>query len=271
MTPSRFIDIGVNLTDKRFSDDVAAVTRRAREAGVLAMVITGTSVAESRAALNTARQDGAFVCTAGIHPHSARTASDAALAEIRDLLTDEQVRAVGETGLDFNRDFSPRPDQERSFEAHLALAAELGKPVFLHQRDAHDRFLPMLREYRDHLAGAVLHCFTGTRRELFDYLDLDCHIGITGWICDDRRGTELQSLVHNIPADKLMLETDSPWLLPRDLPGKNRYKGRNEPALLPWIAEAVAHCRKEDPATLAEQVWQTSMAFFDLEEAQLTS
>ena len=116
-----------------------------------------------------------------------------------------------------------------------------------------------------------MHCFTGNKRELFDYLDLDCHIGITGWICDERRGLELQSLVHNIPAGRLMIETDSPWLLPRDLPGKNRYKGRNEPALLPWIASAIARYRGEDPDKLAQHVWQASTLFFDITDAQLTS
>ena len=268
---SQFIDIGVNLTDRRFRDDLDEVRQRARQAGVVAMVITGTSVDESRDAATLAGQHRELVCTAGIHPHSASQASASALDEIRQLAMAERVRAVGETGLDFNRDFSPRPDQERSFSAHLALAAELGKPVFLHQRDAHQRFLPILREFRDQLSGAVVHCFTGNKRELFDYLDLDCHIGITGWICDERRGLELQSLVHNIPAGRLMIETDSPWLLPRDLPGKNRYKGRNEPALLPWIASAIARYRGEDPDKLAQHVWQASTLFFDITDAQLTS
>lgn len=271
MDNARFIDIGVNLTDKRFRDDLSETCQRARDAGVCAMVITGTSVNESESALDLASQHTDLFATAGIHPHSARHASQQALSDIRLIAQSEHVRAIGETGLDFNRDFSPRPDQERSFEAHLALAEELKKPVFLHQRDAHDRFMPILKAARDSLTDVVVHCFTGNQRELFDYLDLDCHIGITGWICDERRGQTLQELVHNIPANRLMLETDSPWLLPRDIPGKNRFKGRNEPALLPWIGSAVARYRNEPPEPLLQQVLDTTMRFFAIEDDQLSS
>ncbi len=149
-------------------------------------------------------------------------------------------------GLDFNRDFSPRPDQERAFEAQLALAVEYQLPVFLHERDAHERFAPILKAYRDHLVGAVVHCFTGSRQALFDYLDLDCHIGITGWVCDERRGKPLAELVHNIPDNRLLLETDAPYLLPRDLPEAPPKKRRNEPSLLPWIGKRVASLRGQD-------------------------
>src|SRR5690606_39008110 len=139
----------------------------------------------------------------------------------------EQVRAIGETGLDFNRDFSPRAMQEKAFTAQLALAVTQQKPVFLHQRDAHARFLPILREQRDQLPDAVVHCFTGTQRELFDYVDWARPLALTGWLCDARRGGTLQTLVHNIPADRLPVETHGPYLLPPDLPEKPPLKPPN--------------------------------------------
>ena len=255
-------DIGINLTDKRFRPDLDDVLERARVAGVRWQLITGTNLDSSRQAQALAREHDMLFCTAGLHPHQASEFTPALLSELDALASDEQVRAIGETGLDFNRDFSPRPMQEKAFAAQLALAVTQQKPVFLHQRDAHTRFLPILREYRDQLPDAVVHCFTGTQRELFDYLDLDCHIGITGWLCDERRGGELRALVHNIPADRLLVETDGPYLLPRDLPEKPPVKGRNEPALLPWIVQRLAECRGEAVEAVAEVTYQNSCRVF---------
>lgn len=258
-------DIGVNLADKRFDDDRGAVLARAREAGVALQVLTGTSVADSRAALELARQADDLYATAGVHPHVSRDFDDQAGRELAQLAVESKIRAVGETGLDFNRDFSPRPDQEAAFTRQLALAAELGLPVFLHQRDAHERFLPILREFRDRLPAAVVHCFTGSREELTDYLDLDCHIGITGWLCDERRGGELRAMVPEIPLTRLLVETDSPFLLPRDLPYKPAVRRRNEPAHLRWIVHRLAQCMDRDETEVARASWANTLAFFNLE------
>lgn len=255
-------DIGINLTDKRFRPDLDDVLERARAAGVRWQLITGTDADSSRQALELARQHDTLFCTAGLHPHQASAFTPALLSELDTLARAEQVRAIGETGLDFNRDFSPRAMQEKAFTAQLALAVTQQKPVFLHQRDAHARFLPILREQRDQLPDAVVHCFTGTQRELFDYLDMDCHIGITGWLCDERRGGTLQALVHNIPADRLLVETDGPYLLPRDLPEKPPVKGRNEPSLLPWIVKRLAECRGEDVQQVADATYRNSCRVF---------
>lgn len=262
-------DIGVNLTDKQFQDDRWQVLERASAAGLAVMLLTGTSVEESRQALALCRAfpDAPLLATAGIHPHNARFFSEEALSELGELLDAPEVAAAGEMGLDFNRDFSPRPDQERAFEAQLALAAQRGKPVFLHERDAHQRFLPILKAYRDALPGAVVHCFTGERRALYDYLDLGCHIGITGWVCDERRGQALAELVPAIPADRLLLETDAPYLLPRDLPEPPPRKRRNEPALLPWIGQRVATLRGETPEQLAELTLANTRQFLGLPAA----
>lgn len=255
-------DIGVNLTDKQFRDDQDEVLERARSAGVTWQLLTGTNVDESRLAMELASQHDDLFSTAGLHPHSARFYSPALEKELRELLTQKSVKAAGEMGLDFNRDFSPRPDQERAFEAQLALAVEYRLPVFLHERDAHERFLPILKAHRDHLVGAVVHCFTGSRQALFDYLDLDCHIGITGWVCDERRGKPLAELVHNIPDNRLLLETDAPYLLPRDLPEPPPKKRRNEPSLLPWIGKRVATLREQDVASVAQLTSANARALF---------
>ncbi|KKC98645.1 3'-5' ssDNA/RNA exonuclease TatD [Photobacterium halotolerans] len=261
------IDIGVNLTNSRFDKDREAVIARAQQAGVKALILTGTSEEESQQALAMAHQwPGYCFSTAGVHPHDAKSVSDFSLPAIRELASDPAVVAIGECGLDFNRDFSPRPQQEAVFEAQLALAAALQKPVFMHCRDAHERFLAILKPWRDKLPAAVLHCFTGSEQELKDCLALDLHIGITGWICDERRGTELRDIVRHIPDDRLMIETDCPYLLPRDLRPKPK-SSRNEPAYLPHIAQAVAACRQQSPADLRAAVSATSRAFFQIEPA----
>ncbi|WP_211315754.1 TatD family hydrolase [Isoalcanivorax indicus] len=261
-TPMPLMDIGVNLTDKRFAGDLDAVLERAHAAGVQQQLVTGTSLVSSEAALALAQAHPGLSATVGIHPHHASDCDQPALSALAELATHPQVRAIGETGLDFNRDFSPRPQQEKAFAEQLALACQLGKPVFLHQRDAHDRFLPILRDHRDRLTNVVVHCFTDNRRALFDYLDMDCHIGITGWICDERRGGDLRALVPNIPAARLLVETDCPYLLPRDLPEKPPVRGRNEPALLPWIVRALASCRDESAIDVARCTWANSLRLF---------
>lgn len=260
--PVQWADIGVNLTDKQFHDDRDAVIQRARHAGVSWQLITGTNVAESIQAIALAEQHDDLFATAGLHPHSARFYSPELERELSDMLRHPAVRAAGEMGLDFNRDFSPRPDQEAAFEAQLALAVDARLPVFLHERDAHERFQPILKAFRDDLVGAVVHCFTGSKAALFDYLDLDCHIGITGWVCDERRGKELADLVHNIPDNRLLLETDAPYLLPRDLPEPPPKKRRNEPSLLPWVGQRIATLRGQAVETVAEMTSANAKVLF---------
>jgi TatD DNase family protein len=258
------IDIGVNLTHRRFAEDSDAVIARAVAAGVRTMVITGTSTRASREArVLAAARRGTLWSTAGIHPHDARHATPAAIEELCELAGDPVVRAIGECGLDFDRMFSSREDQERAFAQQLALATELRLPVFLHERAAHERFLAIVREHRPRLPGAVVHCFTGTAAELDAYLALDLHIGITGWICDERRGMPLRALIPRIPRDRLMIETDAPFLLPRDL-AKRPAHGRNEPAVLPHILASVARAARRPAELLATETTRTARAFFGM-------
>jgi TatD DNase family protein len=256
------IDIGINLSHRQFGSDRAAVIARAQAAGVRRMMVTGTSVASTRAAIELARErPGVLFATAGIHPHDAASASPAALEELAGLARSPEVRAVGECGLDFDRDFSPRPAQEATFEAQLELACGLGRPLFLHERAAHDRFLSILARFRPRLGRAVVHCFTGGARELDAYLAHDLHIGITGWICDDRRGAGLRPLIARIPADRLMIETDAPFLTP---PAAKAAGRRNEPAFLTHVLDAVARAAGRPADQVAAETTRAAEIFFGL-------
>lgn len=258
------IDIGANLTHDSFDHDREAVLQRARAAGVAKIVVTGASREHSPRALLLARTfPGELFATAGVHPHHAVEYTDECDAEMRELHTHAEVVAVGECGLDYNRDFSPRPAQRKAFERQLQLASENGKPLFLHQRDAHDDFMAMMKNFDGRLGPAVVHCFTGTRKELFDYLDQDWHIGITGWLCDERRGLHLRELVKHIPANRLMIETDAPYLLPRTVKPQPSHR-RNEPMYLAHIVEELARDRGEAVETVAAATMATAMAFFRL-------
>jgi TatD DNase family protein len=246
-------DIGVNLTSSRFDQDRDAVLLRAREAGVNGMLLTGTSVAESEAALALALRYPSCWSTAGVHPHDASRWSDEGEQRLRQLAAHPRVVAIGECGLDYNRNYSTPQAQKRAFSAQLALAAELSMPVFLHCREAHSHFIKLLDPWLDKLPGAVLHCFTGTSEEARACLERGLFLGITGWVCDERRGLGLRALLPTIPAQRLMLETDAPWLLARDIKPKPVSR-RNEPAFLAHILTQVAGWRGEDKAWLEQTI-----------------
>jgi len=261
-----WIDIGCNLGHDSFERDRHEVVQRALDAGVAQMVLTGASVAGSERARELAAEHPArMVATAGVHPHLAAEVDDDALARLKALHALDLVAAVGECGLDYFRDISPRPVQQRAFERQLGLAEACGKPVFLHQRDAHADFRAILAEFRDRLGPVVVHCFTDSRQAMYDYLDLDCHIGITGWVCDERRGRPLKEIVPEVPVERLMLETDAPYLKPRNLRPKARTH-RNEPCWLPWIGGTVAALLGVSPRLLAEKTSANARRFFGLSE-----
>ena len=258
-----YIDIGVNLTGSSFRDDIDDVVRRAVDAGVMQMIVTGTDIDHSRAALELSRRfPGTLLATAGLHPHHAGDLDDSTIPQLRELVAETTVVAVGECGLDYNRNYSTPAQQRLAFEAQLRLACELGLPVFLHQRDAHDDFLSMVDEYRSGLAGAVAHCFTGTADEAMQYVARDMYIGVTGWICDERRGQDLQQAVKAIPLNRIMLETDAPYLLPRDLEQPPVRKRRNEPCYLPHICEVAARHMGIDAPQLARAALDNTRRFF---------
>jgi TatD DNase family protein len=256
------IDIGCNLTHDSFDADRGEVIAAAQQAGVVQMIVTGASAEGSKAALRLAGEwPGQLFATAGVHPHRASDYDNDTDQLLRELAVQNSVVAVGETGLDYFRDFSPREAQRSSFEKQIQIAIETGLPLFLHQRDAHDDFFAILKEFRDQLSDVVVHCFTGSKAELFEYLDMDCFIGITGWICDERRGTHMKEYMQDIPSDRLMIETDAPYLKPRNLRPKVK-SHRNEPRLLPWILGTLAACRNEHPDALAEVTTRNARKFF---------
>ena len=249
-TRAGLVDIGINLAHDSFDADRDAVIERAEQAGVTHLLITGSSVESTQRAIDLVRaQPKRMRSTAGVHPHHAAELDEAAAGTLALLARSPEVVAVGECGLDYFRNFSPRDAQIDAFRRQLQLAVEVRKPVFLHQRDAHEDFVAILREVRPHLPGGVAHCFTAGIQEAREYLDLDLYIGITGWICDERRGLHLRDVVRYIPADRLLIETDGPYLLPRDLNPMPKSR-RNEPMYLPHILAAIAAARGESPDML---------------------
>jgi len=250
-TGPALIDIGLNLTHESFAHDREALLDRAAAVGVTHMLITGSDVPHSEAALHLAKQyPDRLRSTAGIHPHHAKDFNDERLPALRTLLANPLVLAVGECGLDYYRNFSTHEQQERVLRAQLELAISTNKPVFLHERDAHDAFVSILQDYLPQLRGGVAHCFTGTADQARRYVELGLHVGVTGWICDERRGAALREAVRDIPLDRLLIETDAPYLIPRDLKPKPR-SHRNEPMYLPAVLARLATCRGESPERLA--------------------
>lgn len=261
----QLVDICANLTHKSFHHDRGEVLRKARQAGLTAMIVPGSSIPDSNEALAlAARHPGMLHAAVGVHPHHARGWNRDSRRLLRDLAMHEKAVAIGEAGLDYNRDLSPRADQRLAFERQIQLAAETGLPLLMHQRDAHDDFMALLKPHRDSITRGVVHCFTGDQRMLEDYLALDLHIGITGWICDERRGRHLCGLIPAIPPDRLLLETDAPYLVPRSLRPAPKAR-RNEPCFLAHIAHRIAECAGTDAAAIGGLGSANAKRFFGLD------
>ncbi len=257
------IDIGVNLTNSRFDKDRDNVLENALNAGVSHQIITGTSLTESESALALCQQYNNLFCTAGIHPHDADNAPSNYIEQLTKLASNDEVRAIGECGLDFNRNFSTPENQQRVFSEQVALAARLHMPLFLHQRDAFTPWQAILKPSLDSIPAAVSHCFTGNLTELKSCLDMGLYIGITGWICDDRRGQELYDIAKYIPLDRIMIETDAPYLTPRTIRPKPK-SSRNEPKYLPFVAQTLAQAMTIDTDTLIMHTSNNAKAFFNI-------
>ena len=261
----KYIDIGVNLTGSAFKKDMEQVIERAREVNVEHLIVTGTNIEHSEKAIKlTDQYESICYATVGLHPHHASDYSNTLDSELRDMLNHKGVVAIGECGLDFNRSFSTREEQIHAFEAQIEIAIDTQKPLFLHQRDAHEDFISIIKSCRSDLNQIVAHCFTGSIEEVNDYVLLDMYVGVTGWICDERRGQSLQQAVKHIPIDRIMLETDAPYLLPRDAQQKPVENNRNEPYYLPHIAESVARHMELDESKLITAAFENSCEFFNI-------
>ena len=260
-----YIDIGINLTNKQFQNDIDDVVQDALDADVSQMILTGTSVRNSEESARIAKQyPGILYATAGIHPHDAKSFDAQSISKLRNLLKQKQVVSVGECGLDFDRDFSPRNKQEECYKAQLELAIEVQKPLFLHERAAFNSFMNVTKDYLPQLPKAVVHCFTGTLQEAKTYLDNGFYLGFTGAISDTKRFAHLKEVIQYVPLDRMMIETDAPWLLPRDIRPKPASR-RNEPALLKHILERVAYWRGEDPEQLESYTDANVKALFRIQ------
>jgi TatD DNase family protein len=262
------VDIGINLINRQFKTDATAVVKKAVDAGVYRMLLTGTSISNSEQSAALAQQySGQLFSTAGIHPHDAKHFDGQSINRLKALLQQPQVVSVGECGLDFDRDFSPRPMQEQCFEAQLQLAIDVQKPLFLHERAAFDRFVDIVGRFLPALPAAVVHCFTGTLAEAKTYLDKGFYLGFTGAITDARRFAHLEEVVKYVPLDRLLIETDAPFMLPKNVPANLLARGmerRNEPAFLPFVAEKVAQLKKTTPAEIARCTSENANNFFGL-------
>jgi len=262
------IDIGVNLSNNRFIEDLDQVIERAQACHIQQLVLTGTSVEETQKVIAICealkeRYPGRIHATAGIHPHDADQINSEKLALLSNLADSYSVVAIGETGLDFNRNYSSTANQIAAFEAQLELASIKKMPLFMHERDAAEKQIEIITDYRDHFAQGVIHCFTGDKKTLYRYLDLDLYIGITGWICDPKRGEELRKIVADIPLNRLMIETDAPYLMPKNMPNppKNR---RNEPAFLGYVLKGIQSQRSETLGTIAQATTANAKQFFNI-------
>jgi len=258
------IDIAVNLIGSALEKNIDDVIQRAADQGVSPLIVIGSNLANSEKAIQCSQQyPNKLFCTAGVHPHHASEWHSHSAEQLKQLASESQVVAIGECGLDYNRDFSPRSMQRQAFTRQLALAVELKMPVLMHERDAHADFLAIVKEYRSELTGALLHCFTGDRESMESYLELDMHLGITGWVCDERRGQELAELVIDIPDNRILIETDSPYLLPRSMRPKPK-SSKNEPQYLAYISRYIAKLRGQDAKQFSAQTYQNSVDFFGL-------
>jgi TatD DNase family protein len=265
---TNYIDIGINLTNKQFNDDIDPIIQKALKAGVSQMLLTGTSIRNSESSSRIAqRYPGVLYSTAGIHPHDAKSFDAQSIPKLKSLLQQAHVVSVGECGLDFDRDFSPRPVQEKCYKAHLELAIEIQKPLFLHERAAFERFIAITQGYLPQLPKAVVHCFTGSLNEAKIYLDKGFYLGFTGAISDSKRFAQLKEVLHYIPIDRLLIETDAPFMLPKNVPkdALTKYnERRNEPAFLPYVAKTIAEFKKVSLASVAEASTKNAKEFFGI-------
>ncbi len=265
---NNYIDIGINLTNRQFEGEIDDIIQNALDEEVSQMILTGTSVRNSQASAQMAKQyPDVLYSTAGIHPHDAKSITNESIPALRKLLQMKQVVSIGECGLDFDRDFSPRPIQEKCYEAHLALATEVQKPLFLHERAAFSRFVSITKEHLPKLPQGVVHCFTGTLTEAKTYLDMGFYLGFTGAISDAKRFAHLKEVLTYVPLDKIMIETDAPFMLPKNVPIgrlKKYHERRNEPTFLPYVAGTIAQFKRISLDKVAEATTANAKQFFNL-------
>ncbi len=259
----RLFDSHCHLDDKSYRKDMDEVLKRADEAGVKKIMLVGITEKNSGQLIQMAETAPVFCSSVGIHPHDAASCSEDAILNLKKLAGNLVVKAWGETGLDFNRMYSPKEIQEKWFSRQIETALELDLPLIFHERESGGRFLDIVKSYSaDSAVEGVVHCFSGNLEEMKAYIDLGLYIGITGILTIKTRGEELRQLVTDIPSDRLLVETDAPYLTPA--PQKNKTR-RNEPAFVKSTLLKLAEVRNEKPETLAEQIWQNTCKLYRID------
>ena len=255
-------DIACNFTSERFNKDLDEVIKRAIANKITKFGLICSRMSDLNKLLKIYKQySKSMFYTIGVHPHHANEINDGYLKKLKNVITTNNPHAIGETGLDFFRNLSTYEQQIYVFEEQIKIAIDTNKPLFLHQRDSHDDFIKILRKYSSDISKAVVHCFTGTQGQLDDYLELDCYIGITGWICDEKRNVELRKAIKKIPLEKLMIETDCPYLIPKNLVEKPK-NNRNEPTNLNHIINEIAVLMEIDIDILRKQTFENTINYF---------
>jgi TatD DNase family protein len=258
----RLFDSHCHLDDKAYRKDIDRVIERAHSSGVVRMMTVGVNKKTAVRAVSLAESQPDLYASVGFHPHDAKHCNPAALDFMITLADNLKVRAWGEIGLDYNRMYSPREDQERWFIRQLQIAAELSLPVIFHERDTNGRFLEILKADFNNENPGVVHCFSGTVPELKHYLDLELYIGITGILTLRARGADLREMVRQIPANRMVVETDAPYLTPAP---EKYHTRRNEPAFVKSVLLKLAEVREEDPDQLADTIWKNTCRLYNLE------
>ena len=259
---NNLFDIACNFSSDRFDKDLDLVIERAQISGVNKFLLVSASLTDFNKIYKIYNNNSAnSFYSIGVHPHHANEININENKKMKDMISKYSPSCIGETGLDFFRNLSTYEEQIYAFEEQIKLAIEFNKPLYLHQRDSHEDFIKIINKYKNSLPKCVVHCFTGTQSELDDYLDLDFYIGLTGWICDERRNVELRQSIKNIPLNKLMIETDCPYLIPRNLENKPK-NNRNEPSFLPHIAEEISSLMDIELNKFTEATYSNSIDFF---------
>ena len=255
-------DIACNFSSERFDKDLDEVINRAIANKITKFGLICSRISDLNKLLKIYQQySKSMFYTIGVHPHHANEINDGYLKKLKDVIATNNPHAIGETGLDFYRNLSTYEEQIYAFEEQIKISIYTNKPLFLHQRDSHDDFIKILKKYSSDISKAVVHCFTGTQQQLDDYLELDCYIGVTGWICDKKRNVELRKTIKNIPLEKLMVETDCPYLIPKNLVEKPK-NNRNEPTNLNHIINEIAVLMEIDIDILRKQTFKNTINYF---------
>ena len=254
-------DSHCHLDDKSFDHDLDDIIIRAHKAHVKAIMIAGINLNTSQKAIQIANAYENIYASVGVHPHNVKNCNVNMIDILKGLVKEPKVMAWGEIGLDFNRMYSPKQIQEDWFIRQLQAADELNLPLIFHERESQGRFIELLKQHPNPHRNAVVHCFGGNEKELAVYLEMGFYIGITGIITIKKRGRNLRRLARMIPAERVLVETDAPYLTP--VPYKNKTR-RNEPAFVRNVLLTLARVRKEDPEKLAGIIWNNTHQLFNI-------